>query len=178
MSIRQLEAWEFGITEGRREHGLNIAPDDWWRVKMSTRSCGCDPDDGYVCEGCTVLHIKTEALTEETRSIDPTTGGQKGTKIQKFSLIPAEFLWALATHYGIGAKKYADRNWEKGYRWSLSIDALERHLNAWKMGETYDMETGSHHLIAVAWHACALFIFQRRVRGTDDVRTTEMGVKV
>lgn len=62
-----------------------------------------------------------------------------------------------------------DRNWERGYKWSYSVDALERHLNQWLLGEDIDEETGSHHLIAVAWHAAALFIFQLRRIGTNDV---------
>lgn len=109
----------------------------------------------------------------ETIITDPVTGGQKGSKLARFSLIPAEFLWALAEHYGLGAKKYDDRNWERGYKWSLSIDALERHLNQWKLGENRDPETGSHHLVAVGWHACALFIFQLRGLGTNDIQPTQ-----
>jgi hypothetical protein len=105
----------------------------------------------------------------ETRVVDPTTGGEKGSKLARFSLIPPEFVWALAEHYGIGAKKYADRNWEKGYKWSLTVDALERHLQSVKMGEWLDPETGSPHIIAVAWHACALYIFKLRGLGTNDV---------
>lgn len=101
---------------------------------------------------------------------DPVTGGQKGTKVQRFSLVPIEFLWALATHYGRGARKYADRNWEKGYKWSLSVDAAERHYGLWKMGEVHDQETGGHHLICAIWHLIALFIFERRGLGTNDVQ--------
>lgn len=107
---------------------------------------------------------------EEVRITDPTTGGQKGKKIARFSLIPAEFLWNLAEHYGKGAMKYEDRNWERGYNWSLGVDALQRHLHQWLMKEDNDEETGTNHLIAVAWHACALFMFQRWGIGTDDVR--------
>lgn len=107
---------------------------------------------------------------DEVIITDEKTGGKKGSKLARFSLIPAEFLWALAEHYGLGAKKYDDRNWERGYKWSLSIDALERHLSLWKQGETTDPETGSSHLIAVAWHACALFIFQLRGLGTNDMQ--------
>ena len=116
----------------------------------------------------------------ETRVTDPNTGGQKGQKLARFSLIPSEFLWALAEHYGKGASKYADRNWEKGYSWSLCVDAMQRHLHAWLQGESNDPETGSHHLIAVAWHACALFVFERRGLGTDDVRpdTVDVGAVV
>lgn len=101
---------------------------------------------------------------------DPTTGGAKGQKIQRFDLIPNEFEVALATHYGIGATKYADRNWERGYKWSLSVGALRRHLAAWLSGESNDPETGSNHLIAAAWHCVALYIFELRGLGTDDVR--------
>jgi len=128
-----------------------------------------------------ILRRKTSALErqhqegslkayDEIRVVDSQTGGEKGTKIARFSLIPSEFLWALAEHYGKGAMKYADRNWERGYKWSLTVDALQRHLHQWLMGEDNDPETGSSHLIAVAWHAVALFIFHLRGLGTDDVR--------
>lgn len=111
----------------------------------------------------------------EITIVDEKTGGAKGQKLQRFDLIPNEFEIALSEHYGKGATKYADRNWERGYRWSLSVGALRRHLAAWLAGESYDSETGSNHLIAVAWHACALFIFEIRGLGTDDVRPKNKG---
>lgn len=110
-----------------------------------------------------------ELNRDETIVTDEVSGGKKGTKLQRFSLIPVEFLWALAEHYGKGAKKYDDRNWEKGYKWSLSVDAMERHWNLFKMGERYDPETNQHHLVAAAWHAIALFIFDTRRIGTNDI---------
>lgn len=106
----------------------------------------------------------------EQRIVDPLTGGEKGSKLARFDLIPNEFELALAEHYGRGARKYADRNWERGYKWGLSVAALRRHLSAWMAGERLDSETGSHHLIAVAWHAVALFVFETRGIGTDDIR--------
>ena len=112
----------------------------------------------------------------ETRIKDEKTGGEKGAKLQRFSLIPPEFLWALAQHYGVGAKKYDANNWLRGYKWSLSYDALQRHLHQWLQGETHDQETGSHHLICAAWHCVALFIFERRKLGTDDVKQVEIAL--
>lgn len=112
---------------------------------------------------------------EEIRVVDPTTGGEKGSKLARFSLIPCDFLWALAEHYGRGARKYADRNWERGYKWSLTVDAMQRHLALWMNGEDDDPETGSSHLIAVAWHVVALWWFHRHGRGTDDVRSKIVG---
>ncbi|MCA1839729.1 MAG: DUF5664 domain-containing protein [Actinobacteria bacterium] len=84
------------------------------------------------------------------------TGGHKAGNLERYDLIPAEPLRLLAKHYGIGAKKYTDDNWRKGYDWRLSFAALNRHL--WKMwaGEWFDKETGTPHIIAVAWHAFTL----------------------
>lgn len=107
---------------------------------------------------------------KEIRTVDPLTGGEKGSKLQRYDLVPPEFEDALAEVYGRGARKYADRNWEKGYKWGLSVAALRRHLKAWLMGESIDPETGAYHLAQVAWHAAALFTFELRQLGTDDVR--------
>lgn len=111
----------------------------------------------------------------EVRVVDPKSGGEKGSKLARFSLIPADWLWALAEHYGRGARKYADRNWEKGYLWYLSEDAFMRHYGQWKMGEDVDEETGSHHLICAAWHLIALWWFQKHGKGTDDITTRGIG---
>jgi len=87
------------------------------------------------------------------------TGGQKGSKLARFDLIPAGPLTALAEHYGKGAAKYADRNWELGTEWHLNFAALMRHAWAFWGGEDLDPETGSAHMTAVAWHAFALAHF-------------------
>lgn len=123
-------------------------------------------------------------MAEEIKIVDPKTGGVKGMKLARFSLIPSEFLWQLAEHYGKGAKKYAERNWEKGYKWSLTVDAMERHWNLFKMGKRWDNHlpdcpegcaehTESHHLIAAAWHCVALFIFDIRGVGTNDIHPSK-----
>jgi hypothetical protein len=107
------------------------------------------------------------APTGEVRITDPVTGGQKGSKPARFDLVPADTLWALAEHYGKGAAKYAERNWERGYAWGLTIAAAERHLAKFRMGEDYD-EDGNLHVIAYLWHAMALATFALRGIGTDD----------
>jgi hypothetical protein len=85
-----------------------------------------------------------------------------------FVRIPQEPLRLLAKHYGIGAKKYADRNWEKGYKWSLTFDAANRHLRQHVTGEEIDAETGTPHLICTAWHCLALAEYMRTHRELDD----------
>lgn len=87
------------------------------------------------------------------------TGGSKGTKPARFDLIPAEALTTLAELYGFGATKYADHNWRKGYDWSLSFAALQRHAWLFWGGEDDDAETGLPHMASVAFHALALIEF-------------------
>lgn len=113
------------------------------------------------------------AETTEVRIVDAGTGGEKGQKLARFDLMPPEALWAVAEVFGRGVKKYADRNWEKGYKWGLSFGALQRHLLLWQLGEDIDEETGSHHLAQVAWHALVLLTFYLRRVGTDDVRNSK-----
>jgi hypothetical protein len=84
------------------------------------------------------------------------TGGQKGVKPERFGLIPTKGLAAIARVFGFGASKYADHNWRRGYEWDKSIDALERHVAAFKDGETYDDESGLPHLAHAGFHILVL----------------------
>ena len=87
----------------------------------------------------------------------------------RMDLLPPEALLALGEHYAKGAKKYEPRNWEKGMPWAeCCFASLMRHAIAWLGGEDYDEETGSHHMIAVAWNALALFTYHARRIGRDD----------
>lgn len=97
------------------------------------------------------------------------TGGAKGSKMARFDLLPPAAVKEIAEHFGKGAAKYADRNWEKGYAWSLSYAALQRHLHAFWGGEDIDPETGSHHLAAAGFHVLAL-LENRRINPQFDDR--------
>lgn len=146
----------------------------------SCQPCGCDKGAGWVCEQHrgTDLELeikgwkKSQPIVEEVRVVDPKTGGEKGSKLARFDLIPPDVLWELAEHYGKGAVKYPPNkddvsNWQLGYNWRLSIAALERHLTQFKMGEDHDAETGTSHLVSIVWHAIALRWFQLHEKGTD-----------
>lgn len=113
-------------------------------------------------------------MSQEVRIVDAETGGAKAQKLARFDLLPAQPIWQVAEHFGKGAAKYTtetepgDRNWERGYRWSLSYAALMRHAVQWWGGEDIDPETGSHHMAAVAFHALALLEFDRTHPEKDD----------
>ena len=84
-------------------------------------------------------------------------------------LLPWDALMALSEHYGAGAKKYPERNWEQGLKWSEGCAAsLMRHVAKWQQGEDFDPENGMPHDLAIAWNALALVAFRLRTVGTDD----------
>lgn len=64
----------------------------------------------------------------------------------RYSLIPPEMTKALAEVLTYGAKKYKPNNWKSVDDPSRYIDALYRHLEAFRSGETNDPESGLHHL--------------------------------
>ena len=117
-------------------------------------------------DGCLVIMAHPLAVGEE-RVVDPATGGAKGRKLARMDLLPWDALVALSEHYGKGAGKYEDRNWERGYAWSLSFAAAQRHAAAWWQGEDIDAE-GYEHLCAWAWHSINLLAMSKRAIGTDD----------
>ena len=90
-----------------------------------------------------------------------------GDKI-RMELIPPELIFAVGDILTSGAKKYSDRNWEKGMHWSRAFGALMRHMWAWWNNDDRDPETGTSHL----WHAacCIAFLiaYEERKIGTDD----------
>ena len=77
----------------------------------------------------------------------------------KMELIPPELLTEVGKVLTFGAKKYSERNWEKGMDWGRVYGALQRHLNSWMSGEEADPETGYSHLS----HARFTYITQMRV---------------
>ena len=106
---------------------------------------------------------------QEQRIVDPETGAAKGSKLARFDLIPPRPMKRVAEVYGIGSRKYEDRNWEKGYAWGLSLAALERHLNLWVQGEQFATDDGQHHLASVIWHCLTLMEFEETHPEKDDV---------
>lgn len=117
-------------------------------------------------------------MTAEVRVVDPTTGGEKGSKQERFDLVPVRALTELARLYGKGAEKYDERNWEKGYKWSLSYAALMRHVTQFWGGEDLDAESQLPHLAAVMFHAAAMIEFMETHRELDDRPSKKTAKKI
>lgn len=107
-------------------------------------------------------------MVNEVRVVDPETGGEKGQKLCEMGAVDPMALWMVGEVAGYGEKKYERYNYVKGYKWSLSYDALQRHLMLFWGGEYLDTESGLPHLAHAAWHCLALMTFHMRHLGTDD----------
>jgi hypothetical protein len=86
----------------------------------------------------------------------------------RMDLLPVELMTAVGTILTGGAKKYGDRNWEKGLEWSRVYAATLRHLFAWWSGEDKDPESGHSHLWHVATNIAFLIAYEARGTGKDD----------
>lgn len=133
----------------------------------------CADPSCIVCNGTIAADVAATSgispvLSGETIITDPNTGGQKGSKPNQQSTLDPIALGKVGEVGGFGAQKYERYNFLKGYRWSLSYDALQRHLQAFWSREDNDPESGLAHLAHAAWHCLALISFQVRGLGTDD----------
>ena len=73
-------------------------------------------------------------------------------------LLPACAVLRLARHFENGAKKYTDRNWEKGIPIHSFIDSAIRHLMKY-----LDGQDDEDHLCAAAWNCmCAMWTEEKK----------------
>lgn len=88
------------------------------------------------------------------------TGARRDTQAGKgrFDLLPPRAIKRLAKHYENGARKYGDRNWEKGMPLSRFMDSAMRH-----MFKTLEGQKDEDHLIAAAWNVLCVAELQERI---------------
>lgn len=88
-------------------------------------------------------------------------GGERESAAGKgrFDLVPPIPLKRLAQHYENGAKKYAERNWEKGLVLGRFLDSALRHLNEYKDGDRSE-----DHLAAAAWNVFGFIHTEAMIR--------------
>lgn len=81
------------------------------------------------------------------------TGSMRDTQTNKgrYDLIPTNAILRLAQHYENGARKYAERNWEKGQPLYQYYNSAIRHLEHIK-----DADISEDHLAAALWNVAAM----------------------
>lgn len=127
-------------------------------------------DDMIVKKMQAATHIREDASEEEKRAAVEVGGARFNEGKVRFDLVPPDALWELAKVYTFGARKYRDRNWEKGMSWGICFAAAMRHLWKWWRGERNDPESGIHHLAHAAWNCLSALAYELREQTEFDDR--------
>lgn len=118
---------------------------------------------------CTADEIADEPILDATQQkTEP--GWKLDAGKPRMDLIAPEMMFGVAAVLEFGARKYSERNWERGMSWGRCFGAAMRHLWAWWHGEACDAETGLSHLHHAA--CCIMFLaaYEARGVGSDDRR--------
>jgi hypothetical protein len=100
----------------------------------------------------------------------------EGVKKPSFVCVPPVALLHLAHAMMNGANKYGRMNWrEHTVTSSIYYDAAMRHLLSWVDGETYDRQSGLHHLAHVM-ACCAILLDAESLSRLNDDRPGFSGV--
>jgi hypothetical protein len=98
----------------------------------------------------------------------PQQGIKHDKEKNRVDLLPVDALEEIAKVLSFGAKKYGERNWAKGMKWSRVYGALLRHMFAFFLGKDKDEETGLPHLAHAGCCIMFLLSYQLRNIGEDD----------
>ncbi len=83
-------------------------------------------------------------------------------------LLPMCALLRLAKHYEAGAKKYGERNWEKGIPVHSYMDSAIRHILKYMDGQKDE-----DHLCAAAWNLLCAMWTEEKMPEMQDVDTRQ-----
>lgn len=96
-------------------------------------------------------------MTDSGARMTYDTGAMREPSTNKgaYELVSPFALERIAIWYELGARKYADRNWEKGIPFNRLIQSAIRHLIRWMKGDREE-----DHLAAVCWNVMAMMHFE------------------
>lgn len=90
-------------------------------------------------------------------------GRKKDQGKLRFDLILPEFEEAMAHVLTHGAKEYGANNWQKVEDAKARYTgALQRHLNQWRKGYMYDLDSDCNNLAQIAVNAMFLYWFEHK----------------
>ena len=81
-----------------------------------------------------------------------------------YELIGLEGLKRISRIYELGAKKYSERNWEKGGLWSRNLRSALRHMVQWMEGDS-----GEDHLAMACWNLFAIMEYEKTYKAGNDI---------
>ncbi len=74
---------------------------------------------------------------------------------RRWRFLPLDVLNEVIDVLDQGADRYGVDNWKKCDDWDRYLDAMYRHISAWRLGEKNDPDSHRHHLA----HAICCCIF-------------------
>ncbi len=97
--------------------------------------------------------MKDVVIKDSGRRQEFNTGSRRDTRDGKgrFDLLMPNAIFLIARQLEEGAKKYGDRNWEKGQPVSRYLDSALRHLFKYMAGHKDE-----RHDVAAAWNLLAM----------------------
>lgn len=100
-------------------------------------------------------------LKGDSKILTLQTGARRASQDNKprYDLIPEEPLYRVAMLYMRGAKKYGERNWEKGISADRNWASLLRHVHAKRRGDEKE-----DHLAAIVWNSFAIMEGEERAK--------------
>ena len=95
-------------------------------------------------------------------------GRKKDQDKLRFDLILPEFEEAMASVLTHGAKEYGANNWQKvADAKARYTGALQRHLNQYRKGYMYDLDSDCNNLAQIAVNAMFLYWFEHQPQLTE-----------
>ena len=85
----------------------------------------------------------------------------------RYDLIPPDALRQVAKAFTTGAVKYGDHNWTKGLGWDRVYAAAMRHIEAHRLGEAADPDSGLPHLAHAVASLLILLHYGERYKPHD-----------
>ena len=116
------------------------------------------------CIGCGLSEMHCLCSFKSVKELpNPDIGPKYDEGKLQYSLIPPIATKALAEVLTFGAKKYLPNSWQKVPDAERRyLDALMRHLDAYRSGEEFDPESNLSHLSHLLCNASFLLHFQNK----------------
>lgn len=95
----------------------------------------------------------------------------------RYSQLSTSAIRSIVEVLEFGATKYPIHNWRKGFDYTIVLDSIQRHLEAFKELEDKDKESGLSHIAHVLTNAMFLQHMINHGTGNDD-RIDEEGQRL